>query len=61
VSSSHEITWSDSAAGSTSFNSEAAAVGRAETGVFHLSGLFGLSGWPDRQTHQGTKETRETK
>ena len=76
VSSRHEITWSGSAAGSASFNSEAAAVGirgtagaigipgaegivdrvrgerRAETGLSRLSGLFGLSCWPDRNAWQ---------
>ena len=55
MSSSHEITWSDSANGSASFNSEAAAVGirgtagaigipravgRDQTGSFRLLGLF---------------------
>ena len=76
MSSSHEITWSDSANRSASFNSQAAAVGirgaagavripgavgildrvrrerRAETGLSRLSGLFGLSCWPDRQINQ---------
>jgi len=39
----------NSAAGSASFNSKAAAVGRAETGSSRLSGLFGLSGSPKRE------------
>jgi hypothetical protein len=43
VSSSLEIRWSGSANGSASFDSEAAAVGRAETGSFRLFGLFSLS------------------
>jgi len=34
---------------------------RAETGLSRLSGLFGLSCWPDRKTNQRTKKTRETR
>jgi hypothetical protein len=34
---------------------------RAETGLSRVSGLFGLSCWPDRQSNQRTRETRETR
>ena len=37
------------------------AEGRAETGLSRLSGLFGLSCWPDRQTNQRTRQTRPTR
>ena len=55
VSNIHEDMWNGSAFGSASFNSQAAAVGipaavgRAETGLSCLSGLSGLSCWPDRE------------
>ena len=43
VSSSHEITWSDSANGSASFNSQAVAVGiRGTAGVVGISGAVGI-------------------
>jgi len=45
VSSRHGITWSGSANGSASFNSEAAAVGRDQTGLSCLFGLFRSFGW----------------
>ena len=44
-----EITWSGAAAGSASFDPQAAAVGRDQTGSFRLFGLFSLSSWPDRE------------
>ena len=43
MSSSHEITWSGSAAGSASFNSEAAAVGiRGTAGAVGIPGAVGI-------------------
>jgi len=46
VSSSHEITWAGSAAGSAPFNPKAAAVGRDQTGLFRLFGLFSFAEYP---------------
>jgi hypothetical protein len=45
VSSSHGMTWSGSASGLAPFNPQAAAVGRDQTGLSCLFGLFRSFGW----------------